>query len=209
MCFHFRYEKTKRIIFYTSEELTKHYDFEPENNFPGLLCAYSLDQFIFSDYNENPLRANWVDCRAKPPKIVKTASLGESWVHDICMVHATEKNLVIGSFGKTPERLKAVDIDSRRVEWTYQNNSPGMEKRFIPYGVATDQHGHLFVCDRGNACIQIFSVENGTYLGPLIKRGEQGLGTPKWIRWSKDTKSLIVSHMKDHGKVNLSVLQLY
>ena len=196
-------------MFYTAEKLTEHFDFEPENNVPGILCAYSSNQFIFSDYNESPLKANWLDCKAEPPRIVKTVSLGERWVQDMCLAHTKEKKLLLGSFGKTPERLKAIDFDSGTVEWTYENNSPGREKNFKPYGVATDQHGLLFVCDQGNACIQIFSVKDGKYLGPLITRGEPGLGEPKWIRWSKDTKSLIVSHKKDHGEVNISALQLY
>ena len=196
-------------MFYTSEKLTEHFNFVPENNFPGILCAYSSNQFIFSDYNESPLKANWLNCREDPPRIVKTVSLGERWVQDMCLAHTKEKKLLIGSFGKPPDRLEAIDIDSDKVEWTYENNSPDKDEKFKPYGVATDQHGLLFVCDQGNACIQIFSVKDGKYLGTLIESGEQGLGELKWIRWSKDTKSLIVSHKKDYGKVNISVLQLY
>ena len=52
------------------------------------------------------------------------------------------------------------------------------DEKFKPYGVATDQHGLLFVCDQGNACIQIFSVKDGKYLGTLIdKRGAGIRGT--------------------------------
>ena len=205
-------------MFYTPEKLIEGFNFQPQTNFPGILCAASTDQLIFTDYYENsqnktnPLDAKWLDCKTKPPKIVKTLSLRETWVNDICVAHdgiKTNNNILIGTFGKNPrERLKAFDIGSNTIKWNC-DGLPDMEKKFEPYGVTTDQHGHLFVCDQGNACVQIFSVKDGKYLGPLIKSGEQGLGVPRWIRWSKDKKSLIVSHKKVHGSVNISVLQLY
>ena len=205
-------------MFYTPEKLIEDFNFQPQTNFPGILCAASPEQLIFTDYHENslnktsPLDAKWLDCKTKPPKIMeKTVSLRETWVNDICLAHGgikTNNNVLIGTFGKNPKRLLALDIDSNTIKWTC-NRLPDKEENFKPYGVATDHHGHLFVCDEGNACIQIFSVKDGKYLGSLIKSREQGLGVPRWIRWSKDAKSLIVSHKKVHGSVNISVLQLY
>ena len=72
--------------------------------------------------------------------------------------------------------------------------------------VATDGRAKIFVCDDGNGCVHVFSP-NGTYAGDLIRRGEQGLGSPFKISWSDKNKSLLVAHKKD-GLVHVSSVKV-
>ena len=59
-----------------------------------------------------------------------------------------------------------------------------------------DGCGHMFVSDgsKGNRCIQMFSVQDGQYLGCLIKEGEEGLGYPSRISWHSAFRALAVAH---------------
>ena len=67
-----------------------------------------------------------------------------------------------------------------------------MEEDLNAFGVTSDDHGILFVCDEGNKCIQMFSVSDGQYLGSLIKKVDQDFGVPLLARCCKDMSSLIV-----------------
>ena len=57
-----------------------------------------------------------------------------------------------------------------------------MENEMEAWGVTADGCGHLYVSDWANECIQMFTID-GDYLGPVLKKGEQGLGTPGRILW--------------------------
>ena len=79
-----------------------------------------------------------------------------------------------------------------------------MKKAIGPQGVTSDGYGHLFVCDVHNACIQLFSVSDGKYFGTYLMRGEEGLGTPRLIRWCRNTSSLVVAHVDSNMVFNIS-----
>ena len=82
-----------------------------------------------------------------------------------------------------------------------------MDYDISPWGATTDGLGHLFVCDMVNACVQMFSVIDGSYLGYVVKKGEEGFGTPRCARWYKDDPSLLVAH-KEGDKRNISVINV-
>ena len=46
----------------------------------------------------------------------------------------------------------------------FEGKLAGMDAVLNAWGVVTDGHGHLFVCDYDNACVQKFSAR-GQYLG--------------------------------------------
>ena len=76
-----------------------------------------------------------------------------------------------------------------------------------PWGVTTDGHGHLFICDMRNECIQVFTVSDGKYQGCLLKKGQKGMGVPRCIRWFHENSSLVVAH-KEADKRNISVIRI-
>ena len=67
----------------------------------------------------------------------------------------------------------------------------GMRKKMNAWGVTSDNSGHLFVCDADNKCVQMFSVTDGTYHGPVIKPGDLGIGKPCRICWCEEVSSSV------------------
>ena len=145
---------------------------------------------------------------------MKTTPVQEDWITDMCRVEGTN-NLVIALTGWFQEikgtGLHTYNVDTEDRKWSVKEKNPTNLIDDICFaGVTTDGNGHLFVCDVNNACVQMFSTE-GTYIGPLIKKGEQGLGCPKWICWCKASSSLLVSHNEGDqtdSNVKISVIKL-
>ena len=140
------------------------------------------------------------------------------WIHDFCIVPQEHGDLVIISAERGS--MRAFNAGNGNLEWkitgtvTMKDTEKGMKRKqnkgmtdlIWPLGVTYDRRGHLFVCDKVNSCIQKFSID-GQYLGILllgekvergviVQKGEKGLGTPRWIRWSKKSSSIVVVHEK-------------
>ena len=62
-------------------------------------------------------------------------------------------------------------------------------------GITADEDGHLFICDRHNACIQMFS-SRGEHLEVVMGKGQGLLGIPMKIRHSREMSSLVVGHIQ-------------
>ena len=90
-----------------------------------------------------------------------------------------------------PEGIHAYNVDTNKLEW--KKEMEGMKKA----GIVSVGHGHLFICDWDNKCIHMLSVSEGHYLGYLVKRGDQGLGSPSRAAWSEEKSSLIIAHTKN------------
>ena len=67
-----------------------------------------------------------------------------------------------------------------------------MEKAFKAGSITADDHGNIFVYDRSNWAIQMFSVSDGKYLGCFLRKGNQGCGGPFMICKGKEMSSFIV-----------------
>ena len=82
------------------------------------------------------------------------------------------------------------------LKWSVMEKFPEVGKKIWPCGMTTDKEGRLFVRDshKGNNCIHMFRVVDGSYLGCLIREGERGLGDLGRIFWSITANSLLVSH---------------
>ena len=115
-------------------------------------------------------------------------------IFDLCLVHDGNKQLLIVA---SRDSLCAYDTATDKLEWTLGRRLPGMENRMGPRGVTTDGHGHLFITDLSNQCIQMFSVSEIRYLGCLMKNAEifkehgHSTLTQVNIRWCKKASSLI------------------
>ena len=91
--------------------------------------------------------------------------------------------------------ITAYNMQTNTLEWMVRGKPGGMTNDLDAWGITTDGCGHLFVCDWANACVQMFNVD-GDYLGPVLKEGEQSLGTPGRIRWCKSLSSFVLAHKK-------------
>ena len=145
---------------------------------------------------------------------MKTTEVQEDFITDMCRVEGTN-NLIITLTGFSREfkgtGFYSYDVDTEEQKWSVKEKNSANQINDICFaGVTTDGNGHLFVCDINNACVQIFSTD-GTYMGPLIKKGQQGLGCPEWICWCEASSSLVVSHTDENqsdSNVKISLIKL-
>ena len=83
----------------------------------------------------------------------------------------------------------------------------GMKEDMLAQGIATDGRGNLFVADKANWCIQMFSASDSYYIGCLMKNVET-FGCPHNIRWCENTSSLICKCKIEDGRCCLKVLDV-
>ena len=117
------------------------------------------------------------------------AKMEELIIYDTCSYHSSFLFITRGHDG-----IYCYNLDTGNIAWSANGKPPGMSQQMKLSGVTTDGRGHLFVCDGGNSCIQMFSVSDGKHLGALLKAGEEELGTPHLIGWCSRSSSLIVTH---------------
>ena len=122
-----------------------------------------------------------LDCSTNIPQLEgKRLMLDYNIVVDTLAVKCSKKGFFIAS-----GREQGLTIFCRRAEGPQRRiisgKLSGMENGLDAFGLTCDERGHLFVCDfdKGNRCVQMFSLPDGEYLGCLIREGEQGLGTPE------------------------------
>ena len=154
---------------------------------------------------------NWLDCSSSPPQLMKTTQVQLDFITDMCRVEGTNNliiTLIITGFNPAIKGtgFYGYDVATQERKWSAKEKNPTNLPADICFaGVTTDGNGHLFVCDVNNDCVQMFSTD-GMYMGPLIKKGEQGLGCPEWIRWFEESSSLVVSHRdKEHRESNVKI----
>ena len=124
--------------------------------------------------------------------------------HDMCFAY--EDRVKIFSVRYMSDNTN-VTAYSEKVLWSMSKFKPdGMRYPMYPSGITTDGHGHLFICDGANQCIQIFDTD-GTYLCPVDCNGKLELGTPQQIDWSQTDSALVVTHIVNN-KCFISVLKI-
>ena len=118
----------------------------------------------------------------------------------MCLVTHGNKEVLVTSNGI--HGIKVYNVDNDEIEW---KKKYGLRESALDLsGVTTDGRGHLFACDLNHACVQIFSVSNGKYLGRLPNFGRV-LGHPVMVRWCHNKSILLVVHKK-RNQYHLTVL---
>ena len=120
------------------------------------------------------------------------AKMEQFIIYDMCSCLSGKNEFLVTTRGH--DGIYCYDLNSGNIVWSAIGKPSGMSQQMKLSGVTTDGRGHLFVCDAGNVCIQMFSVSDGKYLGALLKAGEEELGTPHLIRWCFRSSSLTVTH---------------
>ena len=166
---------------------------------PRCLTQWSATGLLFEDLSTTPTRvyAYNLDSKgpAQKPSIFIAKIPQEDYITDMCFVKQGTKSLIITTHYYSGG-IFAYNTKPCSEAWAVKGRIRGMKNKIHACGLATDENGHLFVCDISNSCIQLFDMD-GKYLGVLLHEGEQGLGKPQWVRWSSDTKSLNVAHVKN------------
>ena len=118
----------------------------------------------------------------------------EEYILDMCF--DADKQLMVAiaiySGSSSDNQLSTYNTETGKREWNFYGKLPEMEEDTNPCSATTNGHGHLFVSDSNNKCIQMFRVLDGGYLGCLVKDDER-LGCPDYIRWCEKVSSLVVA----------------
>ena len=174
---------------------------------PTILETIASSILIYLDVSKEPIEVHWLDLYESKPKaaagkcVIRTQL---SLVRDICIIQNADKQwlVVAGDI----EGLFAFNMETGKLEWKVDENVPGMEQIIDANGVTHDGRGHLFVADRNNGCVQMFSLSDGKYLGPLNK-GLETICDPGSIYWSSETSSLVVACYLN-GKWQLNIINV-
>ena len=112
----------------------------------------------------------------------------------MCCGRYEDKNLLVTAHGH--KGVSAYDTDKDKLEWAVEGKVTSVKDAISPQGLTTDGCSHLFICDKNNKCIQMFSI-SGAYIGTVLGQGRQALRKPWRIRWCANTSSLIVVCKKE------------
>ena len=157
---------------------------------PGAVCGTTSGLFYMAR-TADPRKIFWISLKrdaATRPVI----TLDDGAVTDMCLAEVEEKELLVVAAGG----LTAYNTYTGKQVWNSYGRLKGMNKVMAPNGIVCTSNGnYLFVTDRANRCIQVFSPSNGEYIGSVIETHEY----PGKIRWSKEPSSLVYTKMLNGG----------
>ena len=156
-----------------------------------ILSAVSPSMLVYENRSKNP-QLHWLDCsevKPKPLGIIVNTNL--PFVQDMCIAKLENESLLIVLPYDANELIQAYNGSKGQLKWSVKKITSGT---FKSYSVTRDNNGRLFVADRTNSCIQMFSALDGQYLGCFVIKRDQGLGILYRLRCSQATSSLAVAH---------------
>ena len=158
---------------------------------PDVMCSVTPTTLLCVDKSENLSRVQWLDLSGKKPKPAagrQIIYMGNLKISDMCFVQ--DKHLLV-----VTDYLKGIfayNTETGTLKWQVDEKPPGIEKDMHLNAVTADERGHMLVSDRNNECIHVLSVSDGSYIRCFLK-GDDTLGRPEFIRWCKETSSLIAA----------------
>ena len=179
---------------------------------PGIMCSSSNSSLWYEAYTPNcddfaPYDLHRLDCSSSPcdSGTCSRRLSRHKIVYDMCCAELEGNPILLtvgGYIGVTAYSTSTTDY-----LWSLRGEIPFSLKDLFAYCITTDENGRLFVLDARNKCIHIFSVY-GKYVTTLLRKGEQGIGEPRKIRWSEGLSGLIVVHGKDkYTRISLIKIQ--
>ena len=146
-----------------------------ESHIPSFLSTESTGTLLYVDKARKPFEVRRLDCSTSPP--TKTDFTTKTNTNDniyfiLSAQHKTQKLIIVVG----DDFAEAYRPDSTEV-WSIGGSLPGVEHNFNPFGLVTDDHGHLLVCDWDRNCIRMFSLDDGSYMGVALS-AERGINRP-------------------------------
>ena len=193
------FRSSKVIHFYDVDELEEVvHSFSVAPHRPGRLCTFLSSTLLYEDHSQTPHVLKSLDCSTVPIESATDTEFTnlelECSMHDMCCLGAEEKDYFISTNGY--KGVFTYTDDSDQLDWNVKGRLTGMKKDVSLWGVTSDGHGHLLLCDTENRCIQMLSLIDGRYMGDVLREGEQGLGQPWRIHWCTKTAICYIVHKK-------------
>ena len=190
------------LVFHDPDNLqTIFYNHQLGPDYTNILSTVPPSTLLFEELPNPYIRE--LDCSGSTPKRRGSITAFDSEIYDMsCVNHQNQRVLVVVAF----KGMEALDVETGKSKWIQEDDYFTLIN-FKPFRITADRHGHLFVFDAGNRCVQMFSVSDGQYLGSLIKEGEQGLGRLSHMCFISSRSQLVVCHSKDNNAF-ISVLNV-
>ena len=156
----------------------------------------------FAERKKKSFKLMQLKCDTVPPLPVnENDQLVPLKVEDMCLIQRYKEQLLIIT---NPVGLFAYSLSKKRTMW--KAALTGMGKPMRLSSVASDGRMIVFACDQNNECVQVFSLQDGKYLGKLA--GARGLGNPERILWFDQESSLFVAHKDKNAILNMNVVKV-
>ena len=156
---------------------------------PETICAESASTLLFVYKSETCTKVRSLVCSDGDPKLsasIPRARINYLRVSDMrCITLKERELLILAGHGV----VESYDKDSKLV-WRIDESLLSVTHKFDPCRLATDGRGHLFALDSNNDYVQMFSVDDGSYLGTVFLEG--GIENITAMTWCDQTSSLIV-----------------
>ena len=93
----------------------------------------------------------------------------------------------------------AFDIYTDELIWKIDESLPNHSCPLKALGVTTDGRNHLFVRDRNNQCVHLFSAD-GKFVKTVLRNGECELLSFRHLRCCSNSASLAIVHCERKNK---------
>ena len=145
----------------------------------------------YVDWSTTPRSLKFVDCSCFPPEVQESESLtlSNDLVVDVCLVQTNNSLRAVIS---TDKALSAYDVNGGTPLWQISSKIGSGKESLYPWGICTNDKGHLFVADRANDCIHLIGVD-----GTFMKTIPDELPYVQEIIWDLDHGRLIVQYEED------------
>ena len=166
------------------------------------MCTKSPHTLLYVDVYRNEIR--WCTTGSPVPiTCTRATDVRQSAIEDMCIVQHEGRTLIV--VADNYEGIFAFNAETGEVDWKFYSDDLSIskedgeddegEEEMYASSITADNRGNLFVCDTNNCCIHAFTTD-GEYQGVAFKRGGEGLGKPKRIRWCQTLSSLIIAHQQ-------------
>ena len=167
---------------------------------PGRLSSLSTTTpfLLYENQSLHMREVHWLDCSTSPPVVARNPSVThahQGQILDMCSAE-TNGSVVLITTRDVDGGIYSYNAKTSKLLWTAVGKLPTMKKNLNIVAVTTDQKGHIFACDNGNRCIQMFAID-GTYLGAMTKCREISVQQSSLICWCKKSSFLVLSFLKN------------
>ena len=162
---------------------------------PGTLTRCSASESILLYVDDSRGDVWCLDCSSATPESGSNVIITqqEEGIPHMCCLADGDKHLLITTH--VTSVIHAYNTKTDELEWRLKGKLEGMARNSGYEGITADGDGHLFICDRHNASIQMFS-SSGEHLEVVMGERQKLLGIPMKIRHSREMSSLVVVHIQ-------------
>ncbi len=151
----------KRIDFWLVHALEKYYNCSIAPHVANYMCTSAPAQLLYVEAKRGcrpKVRSIMLDSSVSCPRTTLPITTKRD-VRSLLCVRCNDEQLLITTGLHSGAAAHNVETDQR--VWKVKGMKEGMRKEISACSTASDGRGHLFVCDRNNPSVQMYSCWSG------------------------------------------------